>query len=573
MSTRFRGIAASNGIAIARALVLKDTTPEVVERHDVVVDTELDRVQTAIAASKADLNRLYDTTKQKLGESHAQIFKAHMLILDDPEFVDSIKSFITGNQVNAEFALQNVSDQLIGIFESMADDYMRQRAADIRDLSQRVLSHLQGRAGSLVDQLQEPVILVVDDLAPSDTVNLDQRFVKAFITKIGGRTSHSAIMARSLGIPAVVGVGDGKETIVDGTSVIVNGTDGEVIVDPTEEELQTYESLATRHLEYMAELKTLTTEKSTTRDGHTIELAANIGRPNDLQAVLENGAEGIGLFRSEFLFMNRKEMPSEEEQFEAYKTVVEGMSERPAIIRTLDVGGDKEIPYLDLPKEANPFLGYRAIRVCLNQTDLFKVQLRAILRASHFGNTKIMFPMIATVTEVRQAKQILDEVRAELDAARIPYSKTVEVGIMVEIPASAIAADILAKEVDFFSIGTNDLIQYTMACDRMNESISYLYQPHHPAILRLVKMVIDAAHREGKWAGMCGEMAGDAVAVPILIGLGLDEFSMSAGSILPTRKLIRELSYESLQRVAEEALRQESQEAVREFMAKTLHSL
>lgn len=348
----------------------------------------------------------------------------------------------------------------------------------------------------------------------------------------------------------------------------MNGFDGEVIADPTETELAAYTERMQSAAASEQQLLALKDEPSTTTDGHKVELAGNIGTPQDLAAVLDNGGEGVGLFRSEFLYMNRATAPTEEEQFASYREVAEGLAGKPVIIRTLDVGGDKEIPYLDLPKESNPFLGYRAIRVCLDRTDLFKMQLRAILRASHYGNVKLMFPMISNISEIRQAKQVLQEVKQELCAESIPFDEAIEVGIMVEIPASAVAADLLAKEVDFFSIGTNDLIQYTMACDRMNERISHLYQPYHPAILRLVKMVIDGAHRQGKWVGMCGEMAGDLTAAPILLGLGLDEFSMSAKSILKVRKFIRGASYSDALQLAQEALNQDSQEAVQALVAK-----
>lgn len=567
LSEKFRGIPASEGIVIASAYVLLENDAPIEENHDMTVDDELARLQGAILRSMEELQTLYETTLAKIGPSHAQIFTAHKLILEDPEFAGAVETFIRERHVNAEFALWNVSKGLVDVFETMEDEYMRQRASDIRDLSKRVLEHLQGVNRSELASLQNPVILVAHDLAPSDTVTLDRQVVQAFVTEIGGRTSHSAIMARSMGIPAVVGLGAVSQAIQPGTTVIVDGFAGEIIIDPTDDEIRDYKTRIAHDVARKQQLQTLVHASTTTQDGHTVELAANIGSPKDLPGVLACGAEGIGLFRSEFLYMNRPTMPTEEEQFDAYRQVVQGMAGQPVIIRTLDVGGDKEIPYLDLPKEDNPFLGYRAIRVCLDRTDLFKTQLRAILRASHFGQVKLMFPMISTIEEIRQAKAILEDVKRELDGDGLPYADKLEVGIMVEIPASAIAADLFAKEVDFFSIGTNDLIQYTMACDRMNERISHLYQPYHPAILRLVNMVIKAAHAQGKWVGMCGEMAGDVVALPILLGLGLDEFSMSASSVLEVRRIVRELDYAAAQSIAERALQQDSQEAVQALVA------
>jgi phosphoenolpyruvate-protein phosphotransferase (PTS system enzyme I) len=567
---KFRGIGVSNGIAIAKARVIVEETIQVIENHDVTAADELDRLNHAIEQSLSGLTRVFETTKEKLGEDHAQIFEAHMLILQDPEFVSAIQRKITEENVNAEFALEDISGQMVALFEAMENEYMRQRSADIRDVSLRVMNHLQGKTKLSLSEIQEPIILVAHDLNPSDTIDLDKRFVKGVLTNIGGRTSHSSIMARSLGIPAVVGLGNITDQVEDGITVIVNGTDGEVIIQPSQDELKVYESRHATYLKEQQELQQYLHLPSETLDNHRVEIAANIGTPDDLPAVVANGSEGIGLFRSEFLYMNRNDAPSEEEQFEAYKKAAEALQGKPVIVRTLDVGGDKEIPYLDLPKESNPFLGYRAIRVCLDRKELFKVQLRAIVRASHYGTIKIMFPMISNITEVRSAKSILHEVMTELEQAGIPFDKNLEVGIMVEIPSSALAADILAKEVDFFSIGTNDLIQYTMACDRMNQKISYLYQPYNPSILRLIKMVIEGAHQAGKWVGMCGEMAGDKIAVPILLGLGLDEFSMSAGSVLSTRKIIRGLKYEDMKTLANEALNVETQEAVRSLVEERL---
>ncbi|MEJ9314852.1 phosphoenolpyruvate--protein phosphotransferase, partial [Priestia megaterium] len=449
--------------------------------------------------------------------------------------------------------------------------YMKERAADIRDVTKRVLAHLLGVNVSNPSLISEEVVIIAEDLTPSDTAQLNRKFVKGFTTDIGGRTSHSAIMARSMEIPAVVGTKTVMEDIQNGVLVIVDGLDGEVIVDPSEETVKAYEKKAAEYAEQKAEWAKLVNEKTVSADDHHVELAANIGTPEDVKGVLENGGEGVGLYRTEFLYMGREDLPTEEEQFTSYKTVLERMEGKPVVVRTLDIGGDKELPYLNLPKEMNPFLGFRAIRLCLEMQDMFRTQLRALLRASVYGNLKIMFPMIATVDEFRQAKAILLEEKAKLQQEGVQVSEDIEVGMMVEIPSSAVIADLFAKEVDFFSIGTNDLIQYTLAADRMNERVSYLYQPYNPAILRLVNMVIKAAHKEGKWVGMCGEMAGDEIAIPILLGLGLDEFSMSATSILKARSQIRQLSKADIEPHLDTILSMSSTEEVIEFVKSTFH--
>lgn len=568
-----RGVSASKGIVIAKAFVQKDLTdsPDSGSR-DVVLEQEISRFLNAIERSLEDLERIHDKTKKELGEEKAQIFEAHMLILEDPEFMNAVKEKIGSESVSAEAALAQVSDEYVNLFESMDNEYMKERAADIRDIQKRLKAHLLGVSLQEYSELKEPVIIVAHDLSPSDTAQLDKNYVKGFATNAGGTTSHTAILARAMEIPAVVGLVNVTENVKTGDIVIVDGLDGEVIINPSDEDIIRYEEKRKDYLEEQAILKKFTNSTTETVDGRKVEIAANIGTPDDLPKALQNGAEGVGLFRSEFLYLNRNNLPDEDEQFLAYKKVVEAMDGKPVIIRTLDIGGDKELSYLNLPKELNPFLGYRAIRYCLDQQEVFKTQLRAILRASNYGNVKIMYPMISTVTEVRQANELLNEVKEELLHKEIPFDHEVEVGIMMETPASAVTADILIKEVDFFSIGTNDLIQYTMAADRMNDKVSYLYQPYHPAILRLIKMVIDAAHQEGKWVGMCGEMAGDITAVPILLGLGLDEFSMNASSILPVRQLISKINYEKMNKLALEALMLESQDKIAKFIKKELET-
>lgn len=549
-----QGIAASNGIAIAKAYKLIE--PDLSFKKQAVDDAEaeVERFRSALEQSKGELSQIRDRAREELGEDKAAIFEAHLLVLSDPELVSPIEDRIRTDKVNAEVALDETAGMFISMFEQMDNEYMKERAADIRDVTKRVLARLMGVQLPNPSMIAEEVIIVGEDLTPSDTAQLNRQFVKGFTTDIGGRTSHSAIMARSMEIPAVVGTRSATEEIKNGDLVIVDGLKGEVHINPTPELVKAYEQVKSDFEAQKAEWAKLVNEKTVTADGHEIELGANIGTPKDLKGALENGAEAVGLYRTEFLYMGRDQMPTEEEQYEAYKAVLEGMEGRPVVVRTLDIGGDKELPYLNLPKEMNPFLGYRAIRLCLDQKEIFRTQLRALLRASSYGNLKIMFPMIATLNEFREAKGILEEEKAKLVSEGVTISEKIEVGIMVEIPSTAVLADQFAKEVDFFSIGTNDMIQYTMAADRMNERVSYLYQPYNPSILRLVKMVIDAAHAEGKWAGMCGEMAGDVTAIPLLVGLGLDEFSMSATSILRARSLMKKLKTSEMKELAARAL-------------------
>lgn len=561
-----KGIAASAGIAIAKSFRLEHPDLTVEKQTISDKDAEIKRFEDAVNQSKDELEVIKNRANEELGEDKAAIFSAHLLVLSDPELINPIKDKISSESVNAEFALQEVASMFITMFEGMENEYMAERAADIRDVTKRVLSHLLGVSITNPSMISEEVIIIAEDLTPSDTAQLNRKYVKGFTTDIGGRTSHSAIMARSMEIPAVVGTKAVTSTIQNGVMVIVDGLDGDVIVDPSEEVLAQYRQKKEQYEAQKAEWAKLKNEKTVTSDGEHVELAANIGTPEDVKGVLENGGEAIGLYRTEFLYMGRDQLPTEEEQFDAYKTVLEKMEGKPVVVRTLDIGGDKELPYLNLPKELNPFLGFRAIRLCLEEQEIFRTQLRALLRASTFGNLKIMFPMIATLDEFRQAKAILMEEKEKLVASGTAVSDSIEIGIMVEIPSTAVLADQFAKEVDFFSIGTNDLIQYTMAADRMNERVSYLYQPYSPSILRLVSMVIEAAHKEGKWAGMCGEMAGDTIAIPILLGLGLDEFSMSATSILPARTQIKKLSKAEIASNKEKILSMSTTEEVVEFV-------
>ena len=555
MKPTLQGIAASDGIAIAKVYTL--TEPDLTVTKVTVEDSEkeVSRLDDALAASIKDVELIKETALKNLGEEEAQVFDAHLMVLSDPELIGQVKDSITSNKVNAESALKEVTDMFISIFAGMEDNpYMQERAADIRDVSKRILAHLLGVKIPSPATIKDEVIIVAADLTPSDTAQLNRQYVKAFVTDIGGRTSHSAIMARSLEIPAIVGTKEVTSIAKDGDIIIVDGLTGDVFLNPSEEVIAEYRAKAEAFAAQQAEWEKLKDSKTYTKDGHQVELAANIGTPKDLEGVVHNGAEGVGLYRTEFLYMDSHEMPTEEDQFEAYKAVLEGMNGKPVVVRTMDIGGDKELPYLPLPHEMNPFLGYRAIRISLNEPEMFRTQLRALLRASVYGKLRIMFPMIATLNDFRGAKALLLEEKAKLVAEGVAVSDDIQVGIMIEIPAAAVLAHQFAKEVDFFSIGTNDLIQYTMAADRMNERVSYLYQPYNPSILTLIKHVIDSAHKEGKWAGMCGEMAGDQTAVPLLVGLGLDEFSMSASSVLKTRSLISKLTLEDMKALADKAI-------------------
>ena len=555
MKPTLQGIAASDGIAIAKVYTL--TEPDLTVTKVTVEDSEkeVSRLDDALAASIKDVELIKETALKNLGEEEAQVFDAHLMVLSDPELIGQVKDSITSNKVNAESALKEVTDMFISIFAGMEDNpYMQERAADIRDVSKRILAHLLGVKVPSPATIKDEVIIVAADLTPSDTAQLNRQYVKAFVTDIGGRTSHSAIMARSLEIPAIVGTKEVTSIAKDGDIIIVDGLSGDVFLNPSEEVIAEYRAKAEAFAAQQAEWEKLKDSKTYTKDGHQVELAANIGTPKDLEGVVHNGAEGVGLYRTEFLYMDSHEMPTEEDQFEAYKAVLEGMNGKPVVVRTMDIGGDKELPYLPLPHEMNPFLGYRAIRISLNEPEMFRTQLRALLRASVYGKLRIMFPMIATLNDFRGAKALLEEEKAKLIAEGVAVSDDIQVGIMIEIPAAAVLAHQFAKEVDFFSIGTNDLIQYTMAADRMNERVSYLYQPYNPSILTLIKHVIDSAHKEGKWAGMCGEMAGDQTAVPLLVGLGLDEFSMSASSVLKTRSLISKLTLGDMQALAAKAI-------------------
>ena len=557
MTEMLKGIAASDGVAVAKAylLVQPDLSFETVTVED--TSAEEARLDAALAASQDELSVIREKAVESLGEEAAAVFDAHLMVLADPEMTGQIKETIRAKQVNAEAALTEVTDMFIAIFEGMEDNpYMQERAADIRDVTKRVLANLLGKKLPNPATINEESIVVAHDLTPSDTAQLNKKYVKAFVTNIGGRTSHSAIMARTLEIAAVLGTNNITELVKDGDVLAVSGITGEVVINPTEEQIAEFKAAGEAYAKQKAEWALLKDAQTVTADGKHFELAANIGTPKDVEGVNDNGAEAVGLYRTEFLYMDSQDFPTEDDQYEAYKAVLEGMNGKPVVVRTMDIGGDKELPYFDLPKEMNPFLGFRALRISISETgnQMFRTQLRALLRASVHGKLRIMFPMVALLTEFRTAKGILEEEKAKLVAEGVAVADDIEVGIMIEIPAAAMLADQFAKEVDFFSIGTNDLIQYTMAADRMNEQVSYLYQPYNPSILRLINNVIKSAHAEGKWAGMCGEMAGDQTAVPLLVGMGLDEFSMSATSVLRTRSLMKKLDTAKMQEYANRAL-------------------
>ena len=535
-----KGIAASKGYAIGKVFLQEHEEIVVTDAKISDIAEEKEKLQKALDESRSQLEAIKAKALEEMGAEKAEVFEAHITLLDDPEFTGAMMNEIETNSVNGLKAIQSVADSFVAIFESMDNEYMRERAADIKDVSKRILANFAGKGGDGFAITENNTVVVAHDLTPSDTAGLDRSKVVGFITNIGGRTSHAAIMARTLEIPAVLGLGDITDCVKNGDTVIVDGITGDVIINPSEEVLAEYQAKKEKFQAEQEELKKLINVKTTTKSGRRIEVCGNIGKPEDVLGVIANGGDGVGLFRTEFLYMDRESAPTEDEQFEAYKFVLEKMEGKQVVIRTLDIGGDKTLPYLPLPQEMNPFLGYRAIRLCLDRKEIFKVQLRALLRASVYGKLAVMFPMISGLQEFEQAKEVVEECKAELKAEGKEYSDSIQWGIMVEIPAAAVYADELAKHVDFFSIGTNDLIQYTLAADRMSEKVSYLYNPMHPAVLRLIKMTIDGAHKHGKWVGMCGEMAGDEAAIPTLVEYGLDEFSMSATSILNAKKIMLE---------------------------------
>ncbi|AWH78456.1 phosphoenolpyruvate--protein phosphotransferase [Clostridioides difficile] len=567
----YKGIGASPGVALGKALVVEHSELVIEKKSIDNVEAEIAKLEDAVAVSKEELVKVKEKASEELGAEEAEIFEAHLLVLEDPELIGSAIDKIKTESVNAEYALNEIKEMFVSMFESMDNEYMKERAADIKDVTNRILRHVLGIKVVDLSALSEEVVLIAHDLTPSDTATMNKKMVLGFLTDIGGRTSHTAIMSRTLEIAAIVGLNDITSKVKDGDFVVFNGDTGEVIVNPDEETINKYTELKAKYEDERKALQLLKGKPSVTLDGKHVELAGNIGTPNDIEGLIKNDAEGVGLYRTEFLYMDRDSFPTEEIQYEAYKAVLEGMDGKPIVIRTLDIGGDKELSYLSMEPEMNPFLGYRAIRLCLDRKDIFKTQLRALYRASVHGRLRIMFPMISSLEELLQAKEVVKEVLAELDSEGVAYAKDVEIGMMIEVPSAAVISDVLAKHVDFFSIGTNDLIQYTCAVDRMNQKISYLYNQFNPAVLRLIKTVIDNAHKEGKWAGMCGESAGDQKMIPILLGMGLDEFSMSPISILPARKLITSVKESDMKKLADDVLNMGTAEEIKSYIEKTFN--
>jgi phosphoenolpyruvate-protein phosphotransferase/dihydroxyacetone kinase phosphotransfer subunit len=559
-----KGIAASEGIAVGPAFIYH---PQVVVERRVVddADAEWERFQAAVEKAKEQLIAVQVASAARIGAENARIFEAHREFLNDPEILGGVEARIKNERLNAEFALKETIDRLAGELEKLGDELLGQRAVDLRDVGNRVIRILGGEEQEFGIHLSKPAIVVAHDLTPSDTAQISPDLVLGLCTSLGGATAHTAILARAQGLPAVVGLGEAIMSIADGTTLIVNGSEGQVWVAPEPALVKEYQERRAALIAEREKARAVAVQPAITRDRRRVEVAANVGNVAGARLAVESGAEGVGLLRTEFLYLDRATPPTEDEQLEAYAAITDALQGRPVIIRTLDIGGDKPAPYLDMPQELNPFLGWRAIRFCLDQPALFKTQLRAILRAAHGRSIKMMFPMVTIVEEVRRARALLDESREELAAAGVAHAEKLDVGIMVETPSAAIIADHLALEVDFFSIGTNDLTQYTTAVDRTNKDVAALFDPLHPAILRLVKMVIDAAHAAGKWAGMCGEMAGQPAAIPILIGLGLDEFSMAPAAIPSAKQLIRSLGYAEMQDLAEKALALDTAAAVREL--------
>ncbi|WP_338970176.1 phosphoenolpyruvate--protein phosphotransferase [Spiroplasma endosymbiont of Labia minor] len=571
MSNKIKGIGASDGIALAKAYVLKEE-PIVISNHQTKdPEQEIELMKKALERAKTDLKNLQQLALEKLGGEKAAVFEAHAQILDDPMMSDEIITLIREKKYNAARAIKEESDKFAATFDSMDDEYFRERAADIRDVTDRWLRYVLDLLVIDLATIKEEVIIVANDLTPSQTAQLNPTFVKGFACNVGGRTSHAAIMARSLEIPAVLGLKTITESVKQGAMIALDGNSGDVEIEPADASL--WDKKAKNYLQMKKELNTYKDKTTVSKDGNDkMLLEGNIGTPKDVEGVIANGGEGIGLFRSEFLYMDNDHFPTEDEQFEEYKKVLENMGDKMVVIRTLDIGGDKKLSYFQFPAEMNPFLGYRAIRFSLDRKDVFKNQIRALLRASAYGKLGIMFPMIATIDEFKAAKDFTLEQKKLLEKEGIKVGDNIEIGMMVEIPAAAMNATNFAKYADFFSVGTNDLIQYSMAADRMSEKVSYLYQPLNPSILNLLKLTIDGAHKHGKWAGMCGEMAGDAKAIPLLMGLGLDAFSMSASSIPLARSIIAKLTIKETQELTKKALELETAEQVEALVDNLLAS-
>ena len=567
------GIPASPGIVFGKALVLKEEkiVLDTQKIKDSQIDAEIARFYEGRSAAVEQLNSIKDRAYASLGEEKAAIFEGHLMILEDEELEEEILDYLRSNKVNAAVAANVIIDQQVAMLSEIDDEYLKERAGDIRDIGNRLIKNILGMHIVDLGEINEEAILVAYDLTPSETAQLNLDKVLGFVTDIGGRTSHTSIMARSLELPAIVGTNNVTELVNTGDFLILDALNNAVYVNPSQDEIQRLKTLQAKLAEEKAELAKLKDLPALTLDGHRVDVVANIGTIRDVEGAERNGAEGVGLYRTEFLFMDRDQLPTEEEQFIAYKEVVEAMNGNLVILRTMDIGGDKELPYLNLPKEMNPFLGWRAIRIALDRREILNAQLRAVLRASAYGRLAVMFPMIISVEEIRELKSVIEELKVELRNEGKDFDENIQIGVMVETPSAAVNAKFLAKEVDFFSIGTNDLTQYTLAVDRGNELIFHLYNPMSPSVLNLIKQVIDASHAEGKWTGMCGELAGDENATILLLGMGLDEFSMSAISVPRIKKLIRNVNYQDAKHLAEKALQQptaaEIERLVADFLA------
>ncbi len=576
-STRknFRGIAVSPGIAIGRVF-LWDSEEYTISKHqisDSQIPLEIARFEEALIKTRSEILDIQRKISKEMGVEHAEIFNAHLLVLEDRMLIEEVINRIKKDKVNIEHSFTVILKRYSEIFSRMDDEYLKERLIDIQDVGKRILKNLLGKQRQGMSELKEKVIVVATNLSPSDTAMMSKDKVIAFVTDMGGRTSHTAILARSSEIPAVVGLKGLTPEVKNGDILIVDGNNGTVILNPTAPVIKKYQKERKKFLDFERGLSRFRTLPAVTQDGHKVIIGANIEFPEEINSVIAHGAQGIGLYRTEYMYLNRTDIPTEEEHFEAYKKVAERMKDEPVVIRTMDIGGDKFVSHLEIPNEMNPLMGRRAIRFCLARPDIFKTQLRGILRASVYGNLKIMYPMISGLTELRQANELLDQTKSELKKKKIPFNKDIDVGIMIEVPSAALIADILAKESDFFSIGTNDLIQYALAVDRVNEKIAHLYEPAHPAVLRLIKSIIDIGHKAGLWVGMCGEMAAEPVFALLLLGMGLDEFSASAVAIPEIKKVICSTNMDTAREIAEKALKLSSADQIQVFMTQKLKEL
>lgn len=565
------GVGASSGIGIGKAVIFLEK-PLVIEKRTIEDSTkELARLEKAIEKAEVQLKSIAEETRQKMGDHEAEIFEAHQMMLRDPEWIQTIENHVKDQHKVIEWAVQQATTSFVEMLEALDDPYLKARSNDLKDVSERVLRILLNVEKMRLDQLPEGSILITDDLKPSDSVGLCPERIEGIITSEGSETSHSAIIARTLGIPAVMGISDVLKHVQAGDAIVLNGSTGDVVVNPGSDIENTYRIQKQNESVFKEKLEVYRNRPTQTADGKPVELVCNIGRPDDAESIIQHDGEGVGLFRSEFIFIDRDQAPDEDEQYKAYTQVLTNLSGKPVIIRTMDAGGDKEVPYLNLPKEMNPFLGFRAVRISLERQGLFKTQIRAILRASVHGTVKIMIPMISTVDEVLQVKTLINQCQQELQEQGVPFSREIEIGIMIEVPSAAFHAEALAKHVDFFSIGTNDLIQYTMAADRMNASVRYLYKPTQPAVVKMIHHVIKAGHKAGIWVGMCGEAAAHPMMIPLLIGMGLDEFSVSPASVLKTRWQIHHMETASSKILVEEVLTQETADAIEECIHRYLN--